>query len=240
MSTNDLPDYAQVTAQPDTIMPGSPVLYGVGSTSTTWTLPTGVHMLSIVIEDYPDVSGLTVQGNDTNVVFLNINPSTQTYQQQFYALIPAGAETSVTVTTVASVAGRMWVTGISDTVAVAMLPQNPAPWQAPTGPATFMSFENPGAGASATIIAAPGSTQSIYLHSMWWLWSVASTSVVGTFQDGDGVDVGADMAVTAGVPRYADFKGQRLSPGLPLLFKQSGAAAANTSLCLGGVTYSVY
>lgn len=239
-TTNDLPDWAQVVAQPDTILPGSPTLYNSGSTSSTWGLPTGVHMLSIVLQDYPDVTSLTVVGETTGVPYLDINPSTQTYQHNFYALIPGGAETEVTITTVASAAGRMWVTGISSPLAVATLPQNPAPWQAPTGPGAFMSFGNPGSGNSATIIAAPTGNRSIWLHSMWWSWSVASSTVIGTFQDGDGVDVGADIAVTAGIPRYADFKGQRLAPDSAFIFKQSGAAAANTSFCFGGVTYSVY
>lgn len=237
--TNDLPDWASVVARPDTILPGSPVLYNTGSTSTDFTMPTGVHILSIVLQDYPDVTELSVVGVETGVPYLDVNPSTATYQHQYYVLIPAGADTKVQVTTVASVPGNMWVTGVSDTVAVAVLPQNPGPWQAPTSPSAGLSFGNPGPGASVTLIPAPTGNRSIWLHSMWWLWSAASANIVGAFQDTGSVIVGEDIAVTAGIPRYMDHKGLRLGPSQAFIFKQSGAAALNTAFCFGGVTYSV-
>jgi len=240
VSTNDLPDWAQVVSQPDTVLVGSPAFYTPPSYSATFDMPTGTHVLSIAIQDYTDVTSLEVNGLVTGIVYLRINPSQQTYQNQYLVTIPSGTETQVGITVESSVEGSMWVTGISDTVAVAVLPQNPAPWQGPTGPSAFFSFQNPGPGASAQIIASPGLTKSLWLHSMWWLWSVASTNVVGTFQDGISVVTGADMAVTAGVPRYMDHKGQRLAPDGAFVFKQSGSAAAGTSTCFGGVTYSVY
>jgi hypothetical protein len=240
VATNDLPDWARVIARPDTILAGSPMAYGVGSTSVTVAMPTAVHTLSIVLPDFPNVSEITVVGQITSTNYYTDYPQLNIFQKQYYVLIPEGADTSVTVTITAGVAGHAYLTGVSDTVAVASLPQNPAPWQAPNTPSQYFSFGNPGPNASATIIAAQTNARSIWLHSMWWVWSVTAATVVGTFQDNVSVISGADSAITAGIPRYMDHKGCKLGAGNPFVFKQSGAAAANTSVCYGGVTFSVY
>ena len=240
MSTNDLPDWATVVARPDTIISGSPTLYSPGGFSDTFTMPTGVHILSIVLQDWPDVTGLLVQGANTGVVYLNINPSQSSYQHQYYALIPSGADTQVTVTVTASVAGNMWLTGVSDTVAVAVLPQDPTPWQAPNQPPMKFGFTNPATNGTAAVIAAPGLGKSIYLHTMLWYWVTVAANVSGEFEQTSGTFIVPSYAVVAGQPYYVDFKGAKLAPDSGIQFLATGTAAAGAALLAGSVTYSVY
>jgi len=238
--TNDLPDWAQVVSQPDTPLTGSPVLYSAGPFSQVFTLPNGVHLLSIVIPDYLDVTSLSVVGEVTGVSYLSINPSTSVYQHQYYVEISAAVEGQVQIATTASVAGNMWITGVSYPAAVASLAQGPAPWQAPTSPSMAVFFGNPGPSTTHTVIPAPGTGKSIYLHAFMWEWDTASTTVTGVFQDTTGVGVASTAATVAGYQYGGDFRGVKLTTSAGLQFSQTGAAAANASNCRGMVTYSVY
>lgn len=238
--TNDLPDWASVVSSPDTPLSGSPVLYNTGSTSTLFTMPTGVHLLSIILQDYPDVTELTVTGEVTGVVYLDVNPSTSVYQHQYYVLISAAVEVQVNITTVASVAGRMWVTGSSETIAVAALAQGPAPWEAPNMAPMTVHFTNPGSGGSATLIAAPAPGKSIWLHTMSWFWATADVNLIGQFKASGGTVVCDDVAVAAGVSRFVDYKGAKIDTGVGFIYKQNGSTTAGTVTCYGSIAYSVY
>lgn len=238
--TNDLPDYAQVTAQPDTPLVGSPVEYNSGPFSQTYTLPNGIHLLSIILPDYADVTSLIVVGENTGVTYLSINPSTSVYQHQYYVLISAAVEGSVQIATTASVAGLMWATGVSYPAAVAELAQGPAPWQAPTAPSMAVFFGNPGGSATHNVIPAVTGGKSIYLHAFMWEWDTANANVTGVFQDTTGVGVASTAASVAGYQYGGDFRGVKLTVNSGLQFSQTGSAAANASNCRGMVTYSVY
>ena len=238
--TNDLPDWAQVVAQPDTPLAGSPTLYTSGPFSQVYTLPNGVHLLSIIIPDFADVTSLTVVGENTGITYLSVNPSTSVYQHQYYVLISSVVEGSVQIATTASVAGNMWITGLSYPAAIASLAQGPAPWEAPTAPSMAVFFGNPGPSTTHTVIPAPGTGKSIYLHTFVWEWDTANTGVTGVFQDTAAVGVASTSATVAGFQYGGDLRGVKLTTSAGLQFSQTGGAAVNASNCRGLVTYSVY
>lgn len=240
MAPNDLPDWATVVARPDTILPGSPMSYGVGQTVVTFNIPTGVHILSVVLPQFFNVSSIVVAGVTTGVAYYADTPNENIFQAQYYMLIPAGADTAVTVTIVAGVAGTAYVTGVSDNVAVAALPQNPAPWEAPNRPPLKVVFANPGQNLTATIIPAQTNGRSIWLHSFMWMWTTTNGGLFGNWQDSAPTVIGSDTAAVTAAPRNTDWKGAKLTEGASFQFIQTGAAAASTANCLGTITYSVY
>lgn len=240
MGTNDLPDWAQVIARPDTILAGSPMAYISGSSTATFAMPTGVHLFSIVLPGFANITNILVTGATTGVRYFEESPNESIYQAQYYVLIPAGADTSVTVTISAGAPGNAYLTGVSDTVAVAALPQNPAPWQAPNRPPLKVSFANPGQNNTVTIIPAQPNSQSIWLHSFMWQWSTTNGGLFGNWQDSTPVVIGSDTAAVTAGPRNADWKGAKLSAGTSFQFVQTGAAAASTGSCLGTITYSAF
>jgi len=240
MGTNDLPDWATVIARPDTILTGSPMAYVSGSTSGTFAMPTGVHLLSIVLPGFANITNILVTGTSTGVRYFEESPNENIYQAQYYVLIPAGADTSVTVTISAGAPGNAYLTGVSDTVAVAALPQNPAPWEAPNRPPVKVVFANPGSGATVTIIPAQPNSQSIWLHSFEWTWTAVAANVFGNWQDSTPVVIGSDTAAVTASPRFMDWKGAKLTAGASFQFIQTGSAAANTASCLGTLTYSAF
>lgn len=240
MSTNDLPDWATVTASPDVPLTGSPMAYINGFTSVTFAIPTGVHLLSIVLPGYLNISEIDVVGITTGVTYFTETPLRNAYQHQYYVLIPSGADSSVSVRITASAAGTAYITGVTDTVAVAALPQNPAPWQAANVRPLSLSFANPGLSGVVAILGGQGGNRSIWLHSMTFLWDVASLSMGGQFTDTSGVQFLATEAVTAGAVTHVEFHGAKLDPNVGIQFVQGGSSAAGTTNCRGTLVYSVY
>lgn len=238
--SNDLPDWSNTVYQLDTNLTGSPINYVNGTQTVTFTVPTGVHLLSITLPTPGDVTFLLVSGNTTNARYLQVNPQLSSFATTYYVFIPYLVDQQVKVQVNATGSGQAFVNGVSAPLAVADLPQNPAPWQAPTFPSNPISFANPGPGGTAVVLTAPGVGVQLWLHSMWWAWTVASLTMTGTWGDSAGLVVGNDVAVTAGTPRYMDFKGAKINENAAFQFKQIGAAAANTTTCFGSVTYSVY
>jgi hypothetical protein len=238
--TNDLPDWSNTVYQLDQNLPGSPISYVNGSVTTTFTVPTGIHLLSITLPDPGNVTFLLVSGNSTNAKYLEVNPQLSSFATTYYVFIPYLVDPEVKVQINATGTGSAYVNGVSAPIAVADLPQNPAPWQAPTYPANPISFDNPGSGLSAAILNAPGVGVQLWLHSMWWMWTVSSATTIGHFGDTDGLVIGYDAAITLGIPRFMDHGGAKLNDNAGFQFTQTGAAAAGTTHCYGSITYSVY
>ncbi len=100
-----------------------------------------------------------------------------------------------------------------------------------------MNIGNPGAGSNTVIIAAQ-SLYTIYLLSMEWTWTAADTGAYGLYEDTLGQQILYDSP--AGInPRYIDFKGLPLSPGVGFRWHQNGPTAAGTVFINGSVTYSL-
>lgn len=238
--TNDLPDWAQVIARPDTILAGSPMAYVSGSTTETFAVPTGVHLLSIVLPGFPNITEIIVNGATTGTRYFDETPNQSIYQAQYYVLIPAGADTSVSITINAGASGNAYITGVSDTVAVAALPQNPTPWQAPNRPPLKVVFSNPGQNNTAVVIPEQINAKSIWLHTFYWEWTAVSATLFGNWQDATPVVIGSDTVAVSAAARYMDWKGAKLSSGQAFEFLQTGPAAAGTASCLGSITYSAF
>lgn len=237
---NDLPDWASTVYQPDVAITGSPISYIAGFTTKTLAVPSGVHILNVVLPGFPNISLITVAGATSGVTYLAETPNENIFQKQYFVLIPQLVDTSVVVDITAGAPGTAYVSGMLAPLAVAQLAQNPAPWQAPNRPPLGFSFANPGAGNSVVILGAPINSMSIWLHSMSWTWTVAGATGGGNFQDSNGVIALKDVPITAGQARYQDFKGAKLSGGFDYQFTQVGALAANMTFCEGSVTYSVF
>lgn len=237
---NDTPDWSTTVYQLDTNLSGSPVAYVTGTVTHTFTVPTGIHLLSITLPNNGNVTQLSVTGGTTSARYLSIVPQLASTTTTYYVFVPYLVDPTVVVSITATGTGSAYVNGVSAPIAVAELPQNPAPWQAPTYPANPISFDNPGVGASATILNAPGSAFQLYLHSMWWTWTVASPTTVGHFGDSGGLIIGYDSPLTLGVPRYMDHKGAKLNNDAAFEFTQTAGAAAGTTHCYGSIAYSVY
>lgn len=237
---NDIPDWSNTVYQLDTNLAGSPLAYINGTVSHTFSVPTGVHLLSITLPNNGNVTLLTVAGGTTSARYLSINPQLASTTTTYYVFIPYLVDPTVTVSITATGTGSAYVNGVSAPIAVAELAQNPAPWQAPTYPANPITFDNPGAGNSFTILNAPGVGFQLYLHSMWWTWTATAAAMIGHFGDSAGLIIGWDEAISAGAPRYMDHKGAKLNDNAGFQFTQTGAAVAGTTHCYGSVTYSVY
>lgn len=238
--TNDLPDWSNTVYQLDQALTGSPISYVNGTTSVTFTVPTGIHLLSITLPTQGNVSGLNVTGVTTGARYLSIDPQLENFQTTYYVFIPYLVDSQVTVSIMATGTGSAYVNGVSAPIAVASLPQNAAPWQAPTFPANPITFDNPGPGNSFVILNPPGAGLQLWLHSMWWTWTVTAATMIGHFGDTAGLITGWDEAISAGAPRYMDHKGAKLNNNAGFEFTQTGAAVAGTTHCYGSITYSVY
>jgi len=236
---NDQPDWTSVVARPQVQLSGSPWAYLATTQTKTFVLSADTSIIGILLPGYLSVTTLTVTGHTSGTVYTTLNPSQVRFPDVFYTLVQSGVDTSVDVTITATSTGTAYVSSIPDPVAAAQIIQNPAPWQAPNQLPAQLNFANPGQNNSATIIAAPSGSQSIWLHSMSWLWTVQSTSMQGIFQDSGGTQFCDDGAFLSGSRAYMDFKGARLDPGTAFVFKQFSATAASTTFCFGGVTYSV-
>lgn len=238
--TNDLPDWASTVYQPDVPIAGSPVSYINGFTTKTLAIPNGVHILNIVLPGFPNISLITVTGATSGTQYLAETPNENIYQKQYFALIPQLVDTSVTVDITAGATGTAYFSGILAPIAVASLPQNPAPWQAPNRPPVAFTFANPGQNLTATLISAPINAMSIWLHGMTWIWSAGAAALHGNFQDSGGNRACYDIATAGGIPRFMDFGGAKLAGGDAFQYFQDGSAASGTGQCYGAVSYSVF
>lgn len=236
---NDQPDWTSVVARPQVQLAGSPWAYGATTQSKNFVLAADTSILGILLPGYLQVTTLTVTGHTSGTVYLTLNPSAVRFPDVFYTLIQSAVDMSVDITITAGSSGTAYISSIPDPVAQAQIIQNPAPWQAPNQLPAQLNFANPGNGNSVTIIAAPSGSQSLWIHSMSWMWTVQATNVQGIFQDSGGTQFLDDGAFVAGSRGYMDFKGARLDPGTGFVFKQFSAGAASTTFCFGGVTYSV-
>lgn len=229
-----------MTVQPDTTLTGSPMACVNGFNQTVFTIPTGVHLISIVTPQNTAISLLQVFGNATGATYLTAFPVNDQYQMQYYVLIPEGADTKINVDVTALAPCTVYVTGVTAPVAVGMIRQNPAPWEAPNRPPLTLSFANPGIGNTVSILTGPGNFESIWLHSMTYIWDVASPSMGGQWEDTNGTQLAATVAVAAGIPHFFDFKGAHLKPNAGFQFMQNGSSVAGTTNCRGTLVYSVY
>lgn len=236
---NDQPDWTSVVARPQVQLAGSPWAYGATTQTQNFVLSADTSIIGILLPGYLTVTVTTVTGHVSGTVYQTLNPSQVRFPDVFYTLVQSGVDTSVDITITASATGTAYVSSIPDPVAAAQIIQNPAPWQAPNQLPAQLNFANPGNLATATIIAAPSGSQSIWLHTMSWQWTTADSSMHGIFQDSGGTQFLDDGSFVAGTRAYMDFKGARLDPGTSFVFKQFTATAANSTFCFGGVTYSV-
>jgi hypothetical protein len=114
----------------------------------------------------------------------------------------------------------------------------PAPWQAAS---SFINFETAvNAGATTTVIAAPGGTKVIYLHSIWvWILSRPANSKL-VFRDSVGPTSLAHLPEIAGVlgPWNLDLKGVPLASSSSAL-QLNNPGAANSDFAIGTITYSI-
>lgn len=237
---NDLPDWSSTVYQPDVPITGSPITYIAGFTTVTLAVPSGVHILNVVLPGFPNISLITVTGASSGVTYLAEVPNENIFQKQYFVLIPQLVDTSVVVDITAGAGGTAYVSGMLAPVAVAALPQNPAPWQAPNRPPVAFTFANPGQNLTATIISAPINSMSIWLHGMTWTWSAAAAALHGNFQDSSGLRACYDVAAAQGAGRFQDFGGSKLSPGDAFQYFQDGSAAVGTAQCYGSIAYSVF
>lgn len=237
---NDIPDWSNTVFQLDQVLAGSPIAYINGTVTVNFAIPTGVHLLSIVLPNTANVSFLQVAGHTTGVGYFHIDPQLANTTPVYYVFIPYTVDASVDIQITASGTGNAYVSGVTAPLAVAELVQNPAPWQAPNQTAKTISFGNPGSGASQTVIPAPTGGQQIYLHTLSYKWSAINANVFGVWQDGTGMTVHQDTAQADVSTVYQDFKGCKLNADSAFVFHQSGTAAAGASFASGSITYAVY
>lgn len=229
-----------MVARPQTQLTGSPWAYSSGGATKTFILASNTSILGILLPGFATVSELKVTGVTSSVVYLDINPETQAFQQFYYTPVMDAVDTQVTVSISASSGATAYVASIPDPVGVLSLPANPPPWQAPNQFARKFSFTNPGAGNTRTIVPNGFGGRTLYLHTAVWVYSAVVVGSTGTFQDSAGTDILADDATLSGVPRFMDFKGTPITAGAELDYHQSGAAAVGTYTISGSFTYAVF
>jgi hypothetical protein len=237
---NDVPDWSSTTVQLDVPLTGSPIAYTNGTVTKTFTIPTGVHMISIVVPKPGDISFMNVLGSSTNARYLQANPSIGNTVSTYYATIPYTVDGQVTINIVANTNGNAYVSGVTAPLAIASLPQNPAPWQAPNQKPIGVNFGNPGQNAASVILPARTDGLTYWLHTFEWIWTSVAANVFGQWQMTDGTVIGYEANIAAGTPRYIDFKGAALNQAVGLEFFQTGSGAANGTFVDGILTYSVY
>ncbi len=237
---NDLPDWASTVYQPDVPLAGSPMAFIAGFTTQNFAVPNGVHIINIVLPTFFNVSALTVAGVTSGNTYLQEKPNQDIFRHDYWVIIPGSVDTTVTIDITSGSPGTAYVSGVLAPIAVAALPQNPAPWQAPNTKPSGFTFANPGAGNTVVIVAAPPSGESLWLHDLSFFWSVAMPTANGHFQDGAGQIVMEDAPLTVGGHRYMHYGGVKLSGSQSFLFKQAGAAAAGTTTCYGAISYAMY
>lgn len=238
--TNDQPDWTSVVSRPQTQLGGSPWAVPIGTTTQTFTLAPDTSIVFILIPQFFNVTSLMVHGVTSGFTYVKEQPLLTSYHPYYVAAINSAVDSAITVTIATGVALTAYVSSIPDAIASIVIPGQPAPWQAPNQQGLAISFANPGQNNTVTIIAAPSNAQSIWLHTMSWVWTVAAATANGRFIDGSGTAVSKDSPLILGQRAYMDFKGLKLAGGDDFHFVQDGAAAANTTNCFGAITYSIY
>ena len=237
---NDQEDWTSVFARPQTQLVGSPATYAAGDTSKTFTLAPDTSVVCVLVPNFQFVIELQIKGVTSGFTYVKEFPDLTSYHPYYTAVINSAVDSQVIVEINTSNTVTAYVSSIPDPVATLMLPNQQAPWQAPNQPPITIDFDNPGAGNRAIIIASPANSESIYLHGMQWVWTAAAATANGQWTDGGGGVHGADSPITAGIPRFMDWKGAKLPGGHSFDFTQVGAAAIGTTHCYGILTYAIY
>lgn len=237
---NDQQDWTSVIARPQTQLAGSPHTFGIGTTTQNFVLAPDTSIVAVLLPTFFNVDLITLTGHTSGFTYLKEAPLNSSFHPSYYAVINSAVDTSVDITVTCTIAIQAFVSSIPDPVASVLLPAQQAPWQAPNLTPQPMDFANPGAGNTATIIAAPINAQSIYLHSVQYIYTASPAGATGVFQDSNGTVLHADQALIAGQPYPWDFRGAKMAGGFALVYKQIGAAAANSYNIKGSVTYAVY
>jgi hypothetical protein len=240
VAPNDLPDWTSVFARPQTQLGGSPWSAPAGTNTQTFTLAADTSIICVLIPNFFNITSLQVHGVTSGFTYVKAEPLKTSYHPYYVAAINSAVDSAITVTVTTGVTTTVYVSSIPDPIAAITLPNQPAPWEAPNQPGIAISFANPGQNNTAQIVPAPVNAQSIYLHTMAWVWTAAAATANGRFIDGGGTAVGKDAPITAGVRAFMDFKGAKLAGGDDFHFVQDGAAAAGTTNCYGFLTYAIY
>ena len=236
----DLPDYSQAVFRPDDVLAGSPHAYPSGISTQAFTVPVGVHVISIVLPGYRTMNSLFVVGATSGIDYLGAFPAGDIVNQIFYAIVSPSADPVVNIQFDASAPGMAYLAGVHDTVAVAVQPVTAAPWQTPNEPPVELSFGAPGAGGLVSLIAAPAGGGAIFLHSLAYIWTNVVASSNGAFELDNGMGIYADTAQADISPRFMDFRGQQLAAGHGLRWHQFGSAAVSSTFIQGSLTYSIF
>ena len=240
MTPNDQPDYTAVVARPQTQLAGSPYTIGAGTDTRSFTLAPDTSIIMLLIPSFFNVTSLQVHGVTSGFTYLKAAPDLTSYHPYYPAVISTAVDSQISITISVGATTTIYVSSIPDPVASIVLPNQPAPWESPNQPPRTVDFGNPGAAATSTIIPAPTNAQSIYLHTMEWVWNTTSATLNGVWQDDTGLEIGAEDITTSTNPRFMDWKGAKMAGGHALQFKQNGALAAGSVFCNGTITYSVY
>jgi hypothetical protein len=120
---------------------------------------------------------------------------------------------------------------------VSLLNAAPAPWQAANREPKAFNV-GPGAGASSTVIAAPGAGLSIWLHAINQELPVGLASSFGEWQDGSGGSIDHLDLTAMKAPHSRHFAGGKLPTNTSLVFKNTSAVGMGSGL-QGSVAYSI-
>lgn len=238
--TVDLPDFSSAVYRPDDVLAGSPHAYPIGISTHDFTVPVGVHVISIVLPAYKTMNSLFVIGKDSGIDYLGAFPAGDIVNQIYYAIVSPTADPIVTVQFDSSTTGTAYLAGVHDPIATAILPVTPAPWQTPNQQPLALSFGAPGGGSAVTLLSAPAGGGAIFLHTLAYVWTNTVASSNGAFTLDSGTGIYEDTAQADISPRSIDFRGQQLTAGHGLKWNQYGSAAASSTFCLGTLTYSIY
>lgn len=236
----DQPDWTSVISRPQTQLAGSPWNYAATTNTQSFTVAPDCSIVSVLFANPLFVTQLKITGDVSGATYLNVNPSLNNVSLYYPAIINSAVDTSVTITLVAGASGIAYVSSIPDPIAAVSMSTEPLPWQYANQPLKTIDFSNPGNGNTVTIVPNPPTGQAIYLHSISYLWTVATNTMFGIWQQIGGVELGADNATNGTVPRYMDFHGTKLTSAAGLQYKQTGSAAAGSNFCNGWLAYSIY
>lgn len=237
---NDLPDWTSVVARPQTQLAGSPWVYPSGDHTKTFTLAADTSIVCVLLPAFSTVTQLFIRGVTSGFTYLKAAPFNTSFHPYYTAVINSAVDSQVTVEINGTPGNTAYISSIPDPVAQITLPNQPAPWEAPTMTPAPIDFANPGPGNTVTVIAAPNNAQSIWLHGMQWVYTGATAGTDGQWQDSNGTEISADSVTLNSGPRFHDFKGAKMAGGFAFQYKQIGAAAAGTYNIRGNVCYSVY
>lgn len=240
MGVNDQPDFTSVVARPQTQLAGSPWTPAAGTVTKTFTLAADTSLIGILIPNFFNITNLQVKGHTSGFTYLNEDPFHTSFHPYYHTVIESAVDSQVDITVASGSSNTVYVSSIPDPVASIALPAQAAPWQAPNMTPLKVDFANPGQNNTVTIIAAQPNSESIWLHTMEWMWDAAPAGASGIWQDDSGTEIGADAALIAGAARFMDWRGAKMAGGKAFQYKQLGTAAAGTYNCRGTIAYAVY